>query len=138
MNAETRQSPRNVETLRTISLIAVTAGALGSVALMLYAGRTAPPLLLVLFALWVSSPFDALALCHAISSRWPAPMRTALYGATLVLAPVTLVIYAIATFGTHASRPTPVFVMVAPVSWVLIAVTIAAAAAASRSSWPAA
>ena len=47
--------------LHTIALIGVIAGAVGSVGLTLYAGRSTPRFLLVLFVIWVLSPFVALA-----------------------------------------------------------------------------
>ena len=58
--------------LRAAALIAVLAGAAGSVGLMLHAGRhNASRILLALFALWVLSPFMALLLVNVISKRWP-------------------------------------------------------------------
>ena len=59
--------------LRRVALIAVAAGALGSVALTLYAGRSNNLLILkVLFTLWVLSPFVLLGLAHLLSKRWSA------------------------------------------------------------------
>ena len=46
--------------LRAVALIEVVAGAVGSVGLTLRAGQRSPRLLLVLFTIWVLSPFVAL------------------------------------------------------------------------------
>lgn len=49
--------------LRAVALIAVVAGAGGSIGLMLWAGHRNPSrLLIVLFAIWVLSPFVALVI----------------------------------------------------------------------------
>ena len=56
--------------LRAAALIAVVAGAVGSVGLMLHAGRRSPRILLVPFLIWVLSPFMALVLADAVSKRW--------------------------------------------------------------------
>jgi len=113
--------------LRTSALIALTAGAADSVGSTLYAGLRigAPRLLLVLFALWVVSPFSVLAVGHRISTRWSTSFRAALYVTTVIVALASMAVYGIVAFGT--ARPkTAVFVMVAPVSWLLSAIPIAA------------
>ena len=71
--------------LRTVALIAVVAGAAGSIGLMLRAGH--PPLLLrVLFAIWVLSPFVALLVADKVSKRWSVIIRATLHSVMLVLA----------------------------------------------------
>src|ERR1039458_205725 len=72
--------------LRIAALLALLAGAVGSVGLMLHAGRhNDSRFLLVLFALWVLSPFVALILANVVSKRWPVHTRVALYTVMLVL-----------------------------------------------------
>src|SRR5215467_14214578 len=87
--------------LRMAALIAALAGAVGAVGLMLYAGQRvhSPRLLLALFVLWVLAPFVALLLAGAVSPRWSALTRTALYWLTLVLTPASLAVYAITALG---------------------------------------
>src|SRR2546426_9004798 len=58
-----------LDLLRAGARIAVVAGAVGSVGLTLRAGRSTPRLLLVLFVLWVLSPFVALAWQTWVASR---------------------------------------------------------------------
>src|SRR5450432_3739404 len=65
--------------LRAVSLIAVVVGAVGSVGLMLSAGRSTPRFLLVLFVIWVLSPFVALAWANVVSRRWSSLTRVTLY-----------------------------------------------------------
>jgi hypothetical protein len=72
--------------LHSAALIAVLAGAVGSDGLMLRAGYRNPSrLLLVLFALWVLSPFIALVLANMVSKRWSVLTRATLYTVMLVL-----------------------------------------------------
>ena len=115
--------------LHAAALIAVLAGAVGSVGLMLRAGHRNPSrLLLVLFALWVLSPFVALVLANMVSKRWSALSRATLYTVMLVLAVVSLAIYGDAAFGPPRTKAAFVFVVVPPASWLVIAVVVPIAA----------
>lgn len=119
--------------LRATALIAVLVGSVGSLGLMLHAGRNAPWLLIVLFTFWVLSPFIALALASVISKRWSVPTRATLYMVMLVLTAGSLAIY-----GADALRPPHaqaafVFVAVPAASWLLIAIVVAVAVVISRS-----
>jgi hypothetical protein len=120
--------------LRAVSLIAVSAGAVGSLGLMLRAGRSTPRLLLVLFVIWVLSPFVGLAWANVVSKTWPVLTRATLYCVTLV---VTLV--SLAAYGDLVSRPSGssqafFFVSVPPSSWLLMAIAVALATLISRRS----
>src|SRR5437867_7933442 len=90
---------------RTVGLIAIWAGAAGSVGFMLSAGERvgAPRLLVALFAMWVVFPFVVLAFGYVAARRWSVLTRAALYGVTPVVALVSLTIYGAAALG--ASRP---------------------------------
>ena len=89
--------------LRAVALIAVVAGALGSVGLMLWVGHRNPSrVLLVLFAIWDLSPFVALLLADMVSKRWSVITRATLHIVMLVLAPISLVLY-----GDVVLRPRP-------------------------------
>jgi hypothetical protein len=119
--------------LRMAAVIALGVGVAGSAGFMLYAGQrvSAPGLLRVLFVGWVISPFVMLAVGHLVSQRWAARTRATLHGVTLVVTVSSLAIYGAAACG--ASRPkTAVFVLVAPVSWLLMAIAVATAAFLSR------
>ncbi len=118
--------------LRGAALIAVPLGAAGSVALTLYAGRHNPSwLLMALFALWVLSPFMALAAATFFLKRWPAPARVALYGTALVLALGSLALYGDVALGPPRAKPAFVFVVVPPASFLLGTIVVAIAALVS-------
>ena len=112
-------------TLRKAARIALVAGAVGSLALMLRAGRSTPRLLLAGFVLWILSPFVVLAWATTASGRWSALSRTTLDVVTLLIT--------LASVAGYAAVPrVPVFVVVAPASWVLTLVALGIAALASR------
>ena len=115
------------------ALIAVVAGAVGSVGLMLRAGHRNPSrLLLVLFAFWVLSPFMALVFANMVSKRWSVLTRAALYTVMLVLTVGSLAVYGDAALGPARSKTAFVFVVVPPASWLLIAIVVPIAALISR------
>ena len=112
--------------VRAAALIAVLAGAAGSVGLMLRAGRSSDErLLVILIAGWVLAPFTALVLAHMVSTRWSAPTRATLYCLMLVLTLGSLAIYVGDAFGPPT---TAVYVGVPLASWLLIALVLPMAA----------
>jgi hypothetical protein len=114
---------------RTAALIAALVGAVGSLALMLIAGRRNPSrLLIVLFAAWVLSPFVMLVIAHARSKQWSDRLRAALYVVMLVVTLYSLAIYATVALSPPRPQGAFVFVVVPPASWLLISVVIGAAA----------
>jgi hypothetical protein len=115
--------------LRAVALIAVLAGAVGSVGLMLRVGhRNNSGILLVLFALWVLSPFMVLVLANVVSKRWSVFTRATLYSVMLVLTLGSLAIYGDVAFGPPRAKAAFVFVVVPPASWLLIAIVVPIAA----------
>ena len=118
--------------LRAAALFAVLAGATGSLGFLLYAGRRTPRFLLVIFVFWVLAPFIALAWAHVVSRRWSVITRAALYTVMLLLPLGSLIVY-----GTDAvrsrSRPAAfVYVLVPPLSCLLMAIVVPTAALISR------
>lgn len=114
--------------LHAVALIAVVAGALGSVGLMLWVGRRNPSrVLLVLFAIWDLSPFIALVLADIVSKRWSVLTRATLYGLMLILALSSLAFY-----GDVVLRPRPqpafLFLVVPLGSWLLMMIVVPIAA----------
>ena len=118
--------------LRAVALITVVAGAGGSVGLMLRAGRRTPRLLLVLFVIWVLSPFVALAWANMVSKHWSVLTRATLYCVTLGLTLGSLAIYGYVVLPPVGSPRAFVFVVVPPVSWLLMAIVVRMAALISR------
>ena len=128
-----RGKPGFLGLLRAAALIAVLAGAVGSVGLTLHAGRhNNSRILLVLFALWVLSPFVALVWADVVSKRWPVLTRATLYSVMLVLTLGSLALYGDVALGPPRAKTAFVFVVVPPASWLLIAVSVAIAALISR------
>ena len=79
------------------------------------------------------APFVVLAVGYGVSRRWPVLTRATVYGVTPVITVASLAIYGTVAFG--APRPkTAVFVVVAPASWLLMAVVVATAVLISRQS----
>jgi hypothetical protein len=130
IDTELRGRPEGgfVGVLRVTALIAVLAGAVGSVGFMLRAGRNAPLFLIVLFALWVLSPFMALVLADVVSKRWSIPTRATLYSLMLVLTLSSLTIYGDVALGPPRAQAAFVFVVVPSASWLLIAIALPTAA----------
>ena len=114
--------------LQPAALIAVLAGAAGSAGLMLHAGRRAPRLLIVLFAIWVLSPFVALAWGNVLSKRWSVRIRATLYGLMLFIALGSLAVYGADALRPPRAQAAFVFVFVPAASWLLTAIVAAAAA----------
>ena len=124
---------RSLGVLRTAALIALPAGAAGSVGFMLHAGHRNPSrVLLILFAIWVLSPFVALVFATIVSKDWSVLTRATLYGVMLVLTVTSLAIYGDVALGPPRTKTAFVFVVVPPASWLLIAITISIAALISR------
>lgn len=130
-----RGDPGPFALLRAAALVAVAAGAAGSLGFMLIAGH--PPLFLrVLFAIWVLSPFAALVAADAASARWPRLTRLTLYSLMLAVTLVSLGIYGTVALGPPRPQKAFVFVVVPPTSWLLIAVALPLAAWLSRAPQP--
>ena len=123
--------PRSRAALRTAALIALMAGAVGSMGLLLRAGQSSPRLVLALIAAWVLSPFALLAWATVLSKRWSAPTQAALYGVMLVVTLGSLATYADDARGHRRPQAAFVYVAVPPVSWALMAVVIPIAALVS-------
>src|SRR2546429_7750000 len=115
-----RRSPDGgfLRVLRGVALVAVVAGAVGSLGLMLRAGL--PPLFLrVLFAIWVLSPFVALLFAYVVSKRWSVLTRTTLYSLMIIVTVGSLAFYGNVVFGPPRPKPASVFLLVPLTSWSL-------------------
>src|SRR5436305_321840 len=94
LNVSRGRTERGFIGLRIAALIAVLAGAVGSVGFLLRAiNRNPSQLLVVLLAIWVLSPFVALLGANVASKRWSVPTRVTLYGVMLVVTLSSLAIY---------------------------------------------
>ena len=118
--------------LRAVALVAVAAGAGGSLGLMLRAGRRTPRFLLVLFVIWVMSPFVALAWANMASTRWSVITRGTLHCVTIVVALASLAIYGGLVMPPAGSPGAFVFVAVPPASSLVMSIAVSIAALVSR------
>lgn len=135
INASTSRGRPNagfLTLLHVVALIAVAAGAVGSLGLMLRAGERTPRFLLVLFVFWVASPFVALAWANVVSKRWTVLTQAALYCVTLIIALGSLAYYGGIVLPPPGSPRAFVFVAVPPVSWLLMAISVSIGALISR------
>jgi hypothetical protein len=115
--------------LRAVALIAVVAGAVGSLGLMLFVGRRNPSIFLIaLFAIWVLSPFVALALANVGSARWSIATRKALYLVTLVVTLGSFALYADVVLRPPRATPASRFLVVPLGSWLLMTIVVPIAA----------
>jgi hypothetical protein len=115
--------------LRTAALIAVSAGAVGSVGLLLRAtNRNPSQLLVLLLVLWVVSPFVALMWASIVSTRWSVLTRVTLYGVMLVVPVGCLAIYVVDAIWPRTSPGPFVFIPVPPALWLFSALVVLAAA----------
>jgi hypothetical protein len=119
--------------LRDAALVALPIGAVGAGALFFRAADHPPPILVVLFILWLISPFALLAWMHVAATRWAAPTQAALHAVTIAITLASLAVYgnliAVTPPGSPKAAP---FVIVAPASWLLAAIVVTLAALASR------
>jgi hypothetical protein len=121
--------------LRAAALIAALAGGSGSIVLMLHAGRHQnSKILLILFTIWVLSPFVALVLADGFSKCWPVRARLTLYRMMLVLTLASLAIYGYDAWRPLKAQRAFVFLVVPLASWLLIAIVATAAFLSGRRS----
>ena len=140
VNADPMRATSKLPTLsvlRTAALIALSAGAVGSLGFMLLAGHRNPSrILLALFAIWVLSPFVALVLADIVSKDWSVFTRATLYVVMLVLTVISLGIYGDVALGHPRTKTAFAFVVVPPASWLLIVITTSIAALIARRRSP--
>ena len=118
--------------LRIISLVVLLAGASGSFYLTLREGRNDKSVLeIILFLFWVISPFLALFIASSISKRWADSTRVSVYILMLVITPFSLISYS-GALKLPGMSPAFVFLIVPPLTWLLMAIAIPIAESFSR------
>jgi hypothetical protein len=118
--------------VRIAALIAMPVSVAGSVALML-TGRANPSLVLALvMTIWVAAPLVALETARRLSKRWPILRPAALHVLIVVIAAVSLVIYAVDAAKALHPKAAFVYVVVPLCAWILIAAVLAAGALLHR------
>ena len=110
-----------MKSLHTTARVAAVIGAVGSVALTLYAGRSNNlPFLMVLMAGWVFAPFFGYAVASRLSGRWSPSTRAVLDVVILTITVAALAIYARDVLRPPQSQGARVYVAVPVVSWMLL------------------
>jgi hypothetical protein len=118
--------------LRTVALVVVLAGVVGSISLVLYKGRNNESVLLIaLFVAWVLSPFVALLLADKVSKRWTDFTRKTLYILMLALTILSLLSYS-GVLSPMETKTAFVFLVVPLISWVLIVILLLIARSQSK------
>jgi hypothetical protein len=115
--------------LRRVAVSVVLAGAGGSIASMLYAGRhQKSAILILLFGMWVLSPFMAALMVSSVSKRWAIGAQRKLSVLLVILALASLAVYGVVAFGPVNAKVGFVFLVVPLASWLFIAVVFGTAA----------
>lgn len=118
--------------LRATSWVALVAGAVGSLGLWIHAAQHPPPLIIVLFVVWVLSPFVILGMGHVVAKRWALSTQTALYWGTLLVTVASIATYADDAVAHRTAHAAFVYVAVPPASWLASAVALGVGAWIAR------
>ena len=114
--------------LRAMARLAVVAGAIGAVALMLYVGRRQQHYwLLIMFVVWDVAPFLALGFADLYTARWSAAARTTLYIVTLVVTVISLAVYLDVIIHPRPQPAAP-FLIMPVVAWLIMLTAVPMAA----------
>ena len=109
-----------LDLVRSLALGIGTAGALGSLAFSLQAGRNNGSWMLdLLFSAWVLSPFFILIISCMLSRRWLSRARISLYIFTMGISVVSLLFYG-RLLSFSEARPAYVFLVIPFISWIIV------------------
>ena len=125
-NAKNNSINSNLQKLLTIRSLGITAyvaifiGAIGSIDLMLRAGKNNHSILLIMMvAVWVLSPFITLLILNRISYQWASNRRLVLYLSTLIISFISVLIYS-NLFPLHFEKTAFKYLVFPLVSWLII------------------
>ena len=105
--------------------------AAASLVLMYRAGHRNPSVVLMLmFTVWVSSPFIALDVANSLARRWSRRSQALLGTTAMVVALASVGVYGVDALRPLWPRAAFLYLVVPTVSW--IAILVATAGAASR------
>jgi hypothetical protein len=124
----------NINFLGWLALLVGIVGAIISLYFMFNAGRNQPSvLLIILFTLWVLSPFVGLLLLNNISKRWIVSVRETLYWLAIIMTILSVASYS-GTFNPFQTKAAFMFLVIPFVSWVIIAISFFIARRVSKRS----
>ena len=120
--------------LRTMGLVAVVVGSGISLGLVLRANHNNNvSFLIVLFVIWVISPFMTLLVACVVSRHWSGLTRLMLYSLMLILSIGSLIGYSdLLNSPVTGTKPAFVFLVVPLISWLLMAIVLLIAVLLSR------
>jgi uncharacterized membrane protein len=124
-------------TLQRSALVSNGIGAIVSVASLGYVGarfgsNAAQPVVMILIAIWVISPFVILFALHRLSASWSSAARTTLYSLMLIVTVISLAVYLSQAAGPVKPKPAAPFVALPPAAWLLIAISLGVGAVMGR------
>jgi hypothetical protein len=125
--------PESLDRLRATGRIAMALGAIGSLGFFFHASQRTPRFLVVLFVIWVLTPFALLALVDAVSKRWSPFVRAAIYRVMVVVAVGALLAYGVDTWRPPHPQAAFMYVLVAPVACAFVALVVTGAALIDKS-----
>lgn len=118
-----RRRELNINFLGWLAIVVGVAGAIASSYFMFTAGRNQPSLLLIiLFTLWVVSPFVGLFVLYNISKRWVVTVRETLYWLAIIMVVLSVTGYS-GAFNTAQTKNAFVFLVIPFLSWLIIAIS---------------
>lgn len=126
MSEELEATTTSSGPFRIAAMAAALLGLGTAIFFTLRAGENPPRPLLAIFLLWVPSPFILLSVAIWRSRLWPNVVRLTLYSVTIFLLPLSIIIYAF-DMRPAGSPSAFLYVIVAPISWLLIAIVLGAA-----------
>lgn len=107
--------------MRQIVRVGVWIAAAGSLACTLYTGRhNSSVLLIVLFAVWVFSPFVGLAWVNRIAESGPRDLAAAIRASSLVICVSSLILYAAVGASRATHHTAAAFLLVPASSWLAV------------------
>jgi hypothetical protein len=119
-NNMTTEDKSSQKIFRTIALIVLLIGTIGSLFFLFRTGSSQKSILLIgLFTVWVLSPLLGLLIAYKMSVRWKTSARQLLYLIMIILALVSFIAYS-GIFLLSGIKPALIFLFIPFVSWVLI------------------
>jgi hypothetical protein len=105
---------------RLLAMFACVLGAGASLVFMYQVGHRQPSFVLVLlFTVWVLSPFVALLVGALVSASWAAPSRAALHGVMFAVSVLSPAVYGVVALGPPRPQPAFAFLVVPLAAWCL-------------------
>ncbi len=106
------------------------AAAAASLVLMYRAGHRNPSIVLMLmFTVWVSSPFVALDVVNSFARRWPSARQAVIRTTAVIVALGSVSVYGVDAVRPLSSKGAFFYLVVPFVSWLVIAGAMAVARA---------